>query len=166
MIYFNFMVEILLIIMVIIFFLVGLAGIVLPVIPSLPVIWSGILLYAIFTDFEKVTMTIVIVTGIFMVVGTMLDFVAGIFGAKAYGASWAGVLGALIGSIVGFMISSIFGIFIGAFIGAFIGEYLKYRKTHPAIKAGIGTILGFIFGVALKVFISFVIIGIFIIALF
>jgi len=160
------MIEALLIIMVGIFFLVGLAGIVLPVIPSLPVIWGGILLYAILTDFHEVTMTIVIITGILMIIGTVFDVVAGVFGAKAYGASWVGVFGALVGSVVGFIIFNILGMLIGAFVGAFAGEYLKYKKAHPAMKAGIGTILGFVFGITLKVFISFLMIGIFIIALF
>jgi len=72
------------------------------------------------------------------------------------------VTGALVGSSVGFIISNILGIFIGAFIG----EYLKYKKAHLAMKAGIGTILGLVFGIVLKIFSSFLMIGIFIVALF
>lgn len=120
--------------------------------------WGGILLYVILTDFEKVTITIVIVTGILTVIGTVLDFVAGIFDTKMCVASWLGVFGALVGSSVGFIISNILGIFIG--------EYLKYKKAHLAMKAGIGTILGLVFGIVLKIFSSFLMIGIFIVALF
>jgi len=124
--------------------------------------WGGILLYVILTDFEKVTITIVIVTGILTVIGTVLDFVAGIFDTKMCVASWLGVFGALVGSSVGFIISNILGIFIGAFIG----EYLKYKKAHLTMKAGIGTMLGLVFGIVLKIFSSFLMIGIFIVALF
>lgn len=160
------MIEILLLIIVAIFFLVGIAGIILPAIPSLPIIWVGILLYAILTDFQNVTIFIVIITGVLTIIGTAFDFIAGIFGAKAYGASWAGIIGALVGSIIGFIIFNILGLFVGTFFGAFLGEYLKYKKTHPAIKAGIGTILGFVFGIVLNFFISFLMIGIFIFSFF
>lgn len=156
----------LLIILVFVIFVVGLAGIVIPVIPSLPVIWGGILLYAILTDFTEVTMTVVIVTGIFMIIGTVLDFISGVFGAKMYGASWVGVFGAAIGSIIGLIIFNIIGMLLGSFIGAFIAEYIRYRKAHPALKAGFGTIAGFVFGVAVKIFISFFMIIVFIFALF
>ncbi len=40
------------------------------------------------------------------------------------------------------------------------------QKTHHAIKASIGTIIGFVFGVAVKIVLSFVMIGIFVAALF
>ncbi len=158
--------EILLIITIVVLFVVGLAGIVLPVIPSLPVIWAGVLIYAIFTDFVEVTMTVVIITGILTLFGTLLDFIATTFGAKVYGASWVGVLGAFIGSMLGLIVFNIIGMLIGSFAGAFIGEFIKYKKAHPAMKAGFGTILGFLFGIVSKIFISFLIIGIFIFALF
>ncbi len=157
---------ILLLIVVIIIFIIGLVGIVLPVLPSLPVIWGGILIYGIFTNFEEVTMMIIIITGILMLIGTLLDIVAGVFGAKIYGASWAGIVGAFVGSIIGIIIFNIVGMLVGSFVGAFIGEYIKYRKAHPAMKAGFGTIVGFIFGVVMKIFIAFLMIGIFVIALF
>lgn len=157
---------IILFIIVIILFIIGLAGIVLPVIPSLPVIWIGILLYAIITNFNDISVMTVVVTGLLMFIGTVLDIVAGVFGARMYGASWVGVFGACIGSVIGVIIFNIIGLIIGSFVGAFIGEFVRYKKTHPALKAGVGTIFGFIFGVATKIFISFLMIGIFFIALF
>lgn len=145
-----------------ILFLIGLAGIVLPVIPSLPMIWLGILIYGLATGFSKITLAVIIGTGILMIIGSALDFLAGVFGAKISGASWYGVLGALVGSLVGFMIVNVLGLFAGAFIGAFVGEYLKYQKTPEALRAGFGTILGVVFGMVLKIIIAFMMIGIFI----
>jgi uncharacterized protein YqgC (DUF456 family) len=158
--------DILLIIGIIIIFIIGIVGIIVPVIPSLPVIWGGILLYAILTNFDEVTMTIVVVTAILMIIGTALDFVSGIFGAKIYGASWLGIIGTLVGSIIGLILFNVLGMVLGSFIGAFIVEYIRYKKTHPALKAGFGTIIGFIFGVVVKISIAFLMIVIFIIALF
>jgi len=149
------------IIIVIIIFIIGVAGIILPVIPSLPVIWFGILLYAIITDFENINVAIVVVTGVLMFIGTLLDIIAGVLGVKIYGASWWGTTGAFVGTLVGMIMFNILGMLIGAFVGALLGEYLRYKKTDIAFKAGVGTIVGFIVGVVLKIVIAFVMIGIF-----
>ncbi len=159
-------VSVALLILTIIIFVVGFAGILLPAIPSLPLIWIGILIYGFFTHFVEVTIGIIIITGIIMLIGVALDFVAGIFGAKIYGASWAGVIGALFGGLVGMILFNVVGLLIGSFFGAFIGEYIRYKKMHPAMKAGFGTIVGFIIGVVVKIVLSFLMIGIFIVALF
>ncbi len=146
----------------IILFIVGLAGIVLPIVPSLPIIWLGILIYGLVTDFNEITLWTVSLTGILMLIGSVLDFLAGIFGAKASGASWYGVGGALIGSLIGFVVFNFFGLLIGSILGAFLGEYLKYRKSHQAIKAGVGTMFGIVFGIIIKIIIAFIMIGIFV----
>lgn len=158
--------SVILLIVTFVIFVIGIVGIVMPAIPSLPVIWMGILLYAIFTNFDQVTWIAVVITGIFMVIGTVADALAGVFGAKAYGASWYGVVGAVIGGVFGIFVLNIFGLFLGSFIGAFVGEFIRYKRAHHAVKAGIGTIIGFIFGIAIKIFVSFLMIGIFISALF
>ena len=160
------MLDILLLIFVAITFIIGVIGIVFPVLPSLPIIWLGILVYAIFTNFAQITITTVVITGMLMIVGTLLDFFSSIFGAKAYGASCVGTIFALLGGIIGFIIFNVLGMLLFSFLGAFIGEFIKYQKTHQAIRAGWGTVVGFVLGVVVKIFISFVMIGIFLLAIF
>lgn len=157
--------EIILFLMVVMFFVVGIAGIFLPVIPSLPVVWCGILLYAILTNFSEVTITVIVITGALMLVGTLIDLIASAFGARTYGASWFGVVGSLIGTVIGGIIFNIVGLILGAFVGAFVGEFILYKKAREAFKAGVGTMIGFLFGVAVKIFIAFVMFGIFVFAL-
>ncbi|MFA5985824.1 MAG: DUF456 domain-containing protein [Parcubacteria group bacterium] len=158
--------AILLFIMVVVFFIVGLLGIFLPVIPSLPVVWCGIFFYGVLTNFSEVTITVVVITGALMIIGTVCDLFVGSFGAKKYGASWAGICGSFFGGMIGAIIFNIGGFIIGTFVGAFVGEFIFYKKTHAALKAGAGTIVGFLFGIAIKIFIAFVMFGIFIFALF
>lgn len=122
--------EIILFLMVVMFFVVGIAGIFLPVIPSLPVVWCGILLYAILTNFSEVTITVIVITGALMLVGTLIDLIASAFGARTYGASWFGVVGSLIGTVIGGIIFNIVGLIIGAFVGAFVGEFMLYKKAQ------------------------------------
>ena len=158
--------DIILLVGVALLFIIGIIGIFVPVIPSLPIIWIGIALYAIATHFEEVTVSVVLVTGVLMIIGSTLEITASILGAKLYGASWIGVCGAVIGMIVGFIFLNMIGMIIGSFVGTFIGEYIQYKKTHSAIKASMGTIVGFIFGVIINIFISFLMIVIFGFALF
>lgn len=157
--------EILLLSITIIIFLIGISGIVLPAIPGLPVVWAGILFYGIMTDFAEVTPMILVITGVLTLFGVGLEFLANVLGAKTFGASWFGLVGAFIGGVLGIMFFFIPGLFIGSFIGAFLGEYLRYKKTHSAIKAGVGTVLGIIFGTITKIIILFFILGVFILAL-
>ncbi len=152
----------LLIVIAIILFLIGLAGIVLPALPGLPVIWLGILTYGFATGFSKITVGVVVITGVLALVGVLVDFLAGMFGAKTFGASWYGVLGALLGGLFGFVTGSVFGLFAGSFIGAWLGEYLKYERTVKATKAGFGTIAGIVFGMVLKIIFALLMIGIFV----
>ena len=151
-----------LIITVIFLFALGLAGVVLPAIPGLPILWLAVLVYGWATGFQDVTVGVVVLTGIIALVGMTLDFFAGVLGAKTFGASWYGVLGALLGGVFGFTVTGAFGLFIGSFIGAWFGEYLKYERTSSATKAGFGTIMGIIFGMVLKIIFALVIIGIFV----
>ncbi len=151
-----------LIIAVVFLFALGLLGVVLPAIPGLPILWLGVLVYGWATGFQEVTVGVVVLTGIIALIGMTLDFLAGVLGAKTFGASWYGVLGALLGGIFGFIAVSVFGLFIGSFVGAWLGEYLKYERTSSATKAGFGTIMGIVFGMVLKIIFALVIIGIFV----
>ena len=92
------------------------------------------------------------------VIGEIIEFVAGVAGAKKGGSSSRGMWGALIGGIAGvfiftplFFFIPIFGAFLGAvlgtFVGAIVGEMTAEHATikgsmKPAIGATIGRVLG------------------------
>lgn len=146
-------------------FLIGFAGIFIPIIPGLPIIWGGILFYAMHTKFTDVTFTVVVVTFLLMILGIVIDVVAGVIGAKLFGASWYGVLGAVVGGVVGFMVANFFGFFIGMLCGVFVVEYFYHQKIKKAMHVSMGTIFGFIGNVVAQVVIACIMIGIFIISI-
>ncbi|MNM60132.1 hypothetical protein D3C81_714030 [compost metagenome] len=53
------------------------------------------------------------------------------------------------------------GLFVGPFAGALLGEYLHGRKLGQATKVGLGTWLGIVLGVALKLGLAMTMIGLF-----
>lgn len=158
--------SIFLLLIAISFFVLGFVGILMPALPSLPLVWVGILIYAFFTDFSEVTTDIVLWTGALVLVGTLLDFVAGMVGAKAYGSSWMGMLGAFIGAIVGVIFGGLIGVIIGSALGTFAGEYIKHRDTGIATKATWGSMIGFFFGTVIKVVVGVWVIWMFFAAIF
>ena len=58
------------------------------------------------------------------------------------------------------------GLFVGPFAGALIGEYLHERNLGKATKVGLGTWLGIVLGVALKLGLAMAMIAVFAVAWF
>jgi uncharacterized protein YqgC (DUF456 family) len=142
--------------------LVGLAGTVLPVIPGLPIMWVGALIYALLTGFENVGWTYLVVFGALTVAVQVLDYVANLYGAKKMGAGGWGILGAFLGMVVGLFTGGLLGLLLGPFVGAFLGEMLIARKTaSQALKAGLGTFLGFLGGTLVKFAVGCCMLGVF-----
>ncbi len=142
--------------------LVGLSGIILPIIPSTPIIWLGALIYAIFDGFESITWILLLIFAALTALSLVLDYFGGIIGAKKFGATKWGVIGSIIGSIGGFLGGSIIGLIIGPFLGAVLFEIFFGKDYKAAFKSGMGTIIGFLGGAISKLVIGVIMIGIFI----
>ena len=148
--------------------LVGLAGTVLPVLPGLPLMFAGMLLAAWVGDFEQIGVVTVVLLGLLTLVSLAIDFWATAVGAKRVGASRKAVVGAVLGTVAGLFFGPI-GIFLGPFFGALAGELMHRRSIGDgnlgdAAKIGLGTWLGIVFGVALKLTLAFAMIGLFLLA--
>ena len=97
--------------------------------------------------------------------GEIVDQVTGIMGAKKYGASRAGMIGAAIGGIAGGIlgtailpvIGSLIGVFVGCFTLTFLFEYAFSKRTvEESQKAGIGAMMGKAAATAYKFIAGFV----------
>ncbi len=144
--------------------LVGVAGTVLPALPGTILVLAGIWLGAWIGDFAQVGgWTLGIIT-VLAVLAWVMDYVAGLLGAKKVGASKLAILGAAIGTVVGLFMGLI-GVFFMPLVGAAIGEYLDRQDHQRAVKVGVATWLGIMLGMIAKVVIVFMMIGLFIAAL-
>ena len=141
---------------------VGLIGLILPILPGPALIFAGLVLAAWAEDFAHVGSMTIVILAVLAILAHAIDFIAGAFGAKKFGASRWASFGALIGAVVGVFFGFI-GVLIGPFIGAFLGEFMVKNHIHSATRAGIGSWLGVILGTAAKVALGFVMIGIFIV---
>ena len=148
-------------ILAIVIMLIGLAGTILPMLPGLPIMWLGTLIYALITGFEKIGWTFLGIFGLLTAVSTVLDYIANLYGAKKMGATRWGILGAFLGMLIGLFAGGLIGLLLGSFLGAILGEILGGRKGSQALKAGVGTFLGFLGGTLIKFVIGCAMIGIF-----
>jgi uncharacterized protein YqgC (DUF456 family) len=139
----------------------GIAGTVLPALPGAPLVFGGLLLVAWADSFQKVGWITLTIIGLLALLTFPLDIMAASLGAKRVGASWLALVGAAVGTIVGFFFS-LPGLILGPFVGAVLGEYLARRDLRQAGRVGVGTWIGFVIGVAGKMALIFMMIGIFV----
>ncbi len=152
--------EALLMLLGVVLVVAGIAGTVLPALPGAPLVLGGLVLVAWAESFEKVGWIPLTLIGLLAVLTFPLDILAASLGAKRVGASWLALVGGAIGTIVGFFFS-LPGLLLGPFIGAVAGEYLSRRDLRQAGRVGVGTWIGFVIGVAGKMALIFMMIGIF-----
>src|SRR6478672_13312731 len=109
--------------------LVGIAGVVLPAIPGLPLVFAGMLLAAWAGGFQQIGMTTLIILGVLTALSLGVDFWAAAMGARRVGASRLALIGAIVGTFAGFLLGPV-GIFVGPFVGALGGELLHGRRLR------------------------------------
>jgi uncharacterized protein YqgC (DUF456 family) len=144
------LVEIILWLVAVVFVLAGLAGLVLPALPGSPLLFLGLLAAAWAEDFLYVGTWTLIVLGFIAVLAYAVDFAAGAFGARRFGASTRSVIGAAIGAVVG-LFFGIPGLLVGPFVGAVIGELTARPDILAAGRAGLGATIGLVLGTAAKI---------------
>ncbi len=142
----------------------GVAGTVLPALPGTALVLAGIVLGAWIDDFARVGWGVLGGITLLAALAWVLDYVAGLLGAKQAGASRQALIGAALGTVAGLFMGLV-GVLFMPLVGAAIGEWMARRDHGQALKVGVATWLGLIAGMVSKVVIAFVMIGVFIVAL-
>jgi len=152
-------------VLAVILILVGIAGVILPALPGLPLVFAGMLLAAWAGDFQQIGWLPLVVLGVLTLVSVAVDFFATLVGAKRVGASRKALLGAVVGTFAGLFFGPV-GLFAGPFVGALLGELWHGRELGKAAKVGLGTWLGILLGTVLKLGLAFAMLGLFAFAWF
>lgn len=143
--------------------LIGFAGTILPALPGVPLVFSGLFLAAYLGNFEKIGVVTLTILGLLAALALVADFAATLLGAKRAGASKLALLGAGIGSILG-IFSGLWGLFVFPFVGAVAGELLARQKLAQASRVGLATWLGMMIGTLAKLAIALTMIGVFVVS--
>lgn len=138
-------------IIIIAFFLIAFIGLVYPIIPSVLFILLGFLTYGFFFSFSELGWFFWVIEILFVVLLFAADSISNLIGVKKFGGTKAGMWGSTIGLIIGPFVIPVIGILLGPFIGAVIGELLITKTDlKQAIRAGIGSLVGFLTSIVTK----------------
>jgi uncharacterized protein YqgC (DUF456 family) len=140
--------------------LVGVCGLIFPAMPGAPLLFLGMVVAAWAEDFAYVGTGGLVALGFLALLIYSADILAGMFGAKKFGASNRALLGAAIGAFVGIFFG-LFGILAGPFFGALIGELSNRRDLYASGMSGLGATLGLLLGAIAKLTLAFMMLGLF-----
>lgn len=135
--------------------IIGIAGSILPALPGTPISWVGLLILYIWGNGtnaagEQMTMRTLVIWAIAVTVVSVIDYIVPMYFTKITGGSKYAERGALAGLIIGIIFTPI-GMIPGSFLGAFLSEmYWGKKDALPALKAAVGSFLGFLFGTGVK----------------
>ncbi len=143
----------------------GMAGMVLPVLPGTPLLLGGLWLAAWLDAYTKVSGMTIVLIGVMALIAWAVDYVAAAVGVKKAGASTQAMLGAGIGVVVGLPLGLI-GIVFGPVVGAMVGEFIARKDHRQSVRAGLAAGLAFIVASALKLGLAIAMVGVFAFAYF
>lgn len=124
---------------------------------NMMIVLTGVV-YGYYNDFQQVNYFVLAVVGGLFVLSEVVEFLAGMLGAKKEKASKRAIIAAFFGTFAGGIggtlilpiIGSIAGALIGAFVSAAVAEYTKEKDEEQAKRVAMGVLKGQIFGMILK----------------
>lgn len=86
-----------------------------------------------------------------MAISQTVEMLSGAMGARWFGGTRWGALGALAGSLIGLLFLP-FGLVLGPLIGAIAGEMIfAKQQPGPAAASGVGSVIGALAGLGMKI---------------
>ncbi|MCW9054374.1 MAG: DUF456 domain-containing protein [Candidatus Pacebacteria bacterium] len=146
-------------------FAFGVAGTVIPGLPGIGFVFSGIFLYAYVTGFSTVTVPFVVGAGVVALLAVFADYVGSALGARIGGGKWKSILGSIAGLMVGVATLGPIGVLIGALIGAFLGALAEGVERTQALRVALYTTLGIVGSTVVQFVLAVTLIAGFLIAL-
>ena len=142
--------------------LVGLAGIILPVLPDVILIWGSALLYGLLIGWGRYGGWLFAGISVLALVGLVADAWVSGMGARKGGASFWSSLGGVITGVIGLFVAGPLGLIVGMLLGVFVIEYWTHRDPDRALRATFGMGVGYGASFFVKIFLGLAMIAIWI----
>jgi uncharacterized protein YqgC (DUF456 family) len=152
----------------------GIAGTLLPALPGTLLVLAAIVWGAWLDGFTRVPGWVVTVCALLAALAWATDYVAALLGAKRVRASGWALVGAALGTVAG-IFTGFIGLLFMPLAGAMAGEWWALRhqtlaspaaQGQRALQVGLATWLGLMIGTAVKLALTFVMVGAFVFAYF
>lgn len=122
---------------------IGLCGVVFPVLPGLLLMWAGVLVYGFVVGWSGLGIGVMVVATILVAIGLVTGVLVPRKAAAESGASGLAQLGGVVGAIIGFFAIPVVGVIVGALAGVLVVEYIRNDDWALAWTATKGTARGF-----------------------
>jgi uncharacterized protein YqgC (DUF456 family) len=149
-------------VLVILLFAVGMAGTVYPVLPGALAVYGAYFVYGFFFGWDSFGLWFWTIQTLIVAVIFAADYAVSALGVKRFGGSRASIVGSTIGIVIGPFVIPAFGLIIGPFVGAVLGEMLTGTKWKPALKVGVGSLVGLFSSIVVKVVLQLTMIVVFV----
>jgi hypothetical protein len=122
---------------------IGLLGLVVPLIPGLVIIWLAALVYGLVAGFGVLGWFMFALITLLMIVGSVIDNI--LMGTKAHdtGAPWWVVLVALVAGVAGNFIVPVIGALVAALLALFLVEWARRKDVKNALESMKGMLTGY-----------------------
>jgi len=137
------------------FVIAGIVGSFLPVLPGPPLSYIGLLALQL-TSPTPFSAGFLIGWAVVVLIVSSLDHLIPAVGSNRMGGTKYGVWGCIVGGLLGLFLFPPIGIIAGPMIGAFVGEMISDRNSERALRAAIGSFIGFLLSTVIKVAVSLV----------
>jgi hypothetical protein len=130
---------------------VGAAGCFLPVLPGHLLLFIAAVAHRLMLGADSgLQWWSFVILALLMAASQALEMLSGAAGAKWFGGSRWGALGALAGGIAGMFFMPI-GLLLGPLLGAVAGELvIAKQQPRPAVVSGVGSVVGTLAGMGIK----------------
>lgn len=123
--------------------LIGLAGVVLPVLPGAILIWAAALGYGLLVGWGDSGPWLFALITLLGLAGLGAEIWVTGTGARVAGASIWSLLAGLALGVVGMVFASLPGLLAGLVVGTMAAEYWRRKDWDQAVKASLGTLAGY-----------------------
>jgi uncharacterized protein YqgC (DUF456 family) len=157
--WFNWILEVLPEALVLTLRLIGLLGLLVPIIPGLVIIWVAALGYGLSAGFGILGWIMFALITVLMIVGSVIDNV--LMGTKAHesGAPWWVVLIALVAGIIGNFFLPVIGGILAALLALFLVEFIRRKDAKKALTSMKGMVVGCGWAIAIRFIMGVFMIG-------
>lgn len=122
---------------------IGLCGVVIPLLPGLTLIWVAALAYGFAVGWGPGAVTVMVVLSLLLTVGIVKSVIVPRRAAAGGGASGLAQFFGLVGAVAGFFLIPIVGVIVGALVGILGAEFAIKRDWDEAWTATKATAKGF-----------------------
>ncbi len=113
---------------------VGLAGIVIPILPGLLLIWGSVTVWALVERTTAAWIVLAVATALFVVSQVMQYLIPG-RRLRSAGIPTRGIIFGVVAGIIGFFVIPVVGLFLGFVAGIYVVEWLRARNHHTAWRS-------------------------------